>query len=188
MDVASVVVRDEGEAALVALARLGDRDAFARLISPRADRVLRTARAILGNEMEAHDAAQEAFVSVWTNLPRLRDVDRFDAWINQILRNRCRDILRRRRSTKVVDLTTAEAAGERGTIAGDPAGATIDSAAVRLAFGRLGVDDRTILLLHHLHGLAVDEIARQLGIPSGTAKSRLFGARRALERALETQR
>jgi RNA polymerase sigma-70 factor (ECF subfamily) len=173
---------------LVALARAGDRDAFARLISSRSDRVLRTARAILGNDAEAHDAAQEALVSAWVNLPRLRDLDRFDAWIYQILRNRCRDVLRSRRSSRVVDLTTAEASAEPGTISADPAGSAIDSAAVRRAFGRLTVDDRTILLLHHLHGLPIDEIARQLGIPDGTAKSRLYGARRALERALETQR
>jgi RNA polymerase sigma-70 factor (ECF subfamily) len=188
MEMAGVLGRDEGEIALVARARLGDRDAFARLIGPRADRALRTARAILGNETEAHDAAQEALVSAWVNLPKLRDIDRFDAWINRILRNACRDVLRRRRSSRVVDLAAAEAAGDRGTIVADPSGGTIDAAAVRTAFGRLNVDDRTILLLHHLHGLPLEDVARQLGVPIGTAKSRLFGARRALERALETQR
>ena len=90
VQLSSVVARDDGEDALVALARQGDRDAFARLIGPRTDRVLRTARAILGNEAEAHDAAQTALLSAWVHLPGLRDVDRFDVWINRILRNACR--------------------------------------------------------------------------------------------------
>jgi RNA polymerase sigma-70 factor (ECF subfamily) len=188
MQLSSVVARDDGEDALVALARGGDRDAFARLIGPRADRVLRTARAILGNEAEAHDAAQTAMVSAWVHLPRLREIDRFDAWINRILRNACNEILRTRRWSRVVDISTAEAESSAGLVTNDLATASVDAAAVRAAFGRLRVDDRTILLLHHLHDMPLEEVARQLGIPAGTAKSRLWGARRALERALEAER
>jgi RNA polymerase sigma-70 factor (ECF subfamily) len=51
----------------------------------------------------------------------------------------------------------------------------------------LGVADRQILVLHHLHNLSLDEIARQLDVPVGTVKSRLWRARRALERALEAE-
>jgi RNA polymerase sigma factor (sigma-70 family) len=181
-----IVARDDGEAALVARARQGDRDAFARLLAPRSERVLRTARAILGIESDAHDAAQNALVSAWVNLPRLRDVDRFDVWINRILRNECIEILRRRRSTSVVDLSAAESHTGRAS-SSDPA-ARLEAAAVQAAFRRLSVDDRTILLLHHLHDLPLAEVARQLAVPVGTAKSRLWGARRALERALEAER
>ena len=63
MQLVGVVAERDGEHALVARAREGDRDAFARLLDARAERILRTARAILGNEAEAHDAAQNAFVS-----------------------------------------------------------------------------------------------------------------------------
>lgn len=188
VELTEVAGREEGEQGLVARARLGDHDAFSRLISTRADRVLRTARAIVGNETDAHDAAQSALVSAWVNLPRLRDVDRFDAWINQILRNECRTVLRQRRWSRVVDLSAAEAEPDHGAMGADPGSTGVDGAAVRAAFKRLTVDDRTILLLHHLHGLSLDEVARQLGLPVGTAKSRLWGARRSLERALETQR
>jgi RNA polymerase sigma factor (sigma-70 family) len=187
MEVTALAARDDGDATLVVRARAGDRDAFAQLVVPRADRVLRTARAILGNESEAHDAAQNAFVSAWVNLARLRDIDRFDAWVNRILRNECRQALRRRRWSRVVEISTVAAEAATVAGAGDPA-SSIDTAAVQGAFRRLSVDDRTILLLHHLHGLALDEVARQLGIPIGTAKSRLWAARRALERALETER
>jgi RNA polymerase sigma-70 factor (ECF subfamily) len=182
----TAVAHEDGEDGLVARARSGDRDAFARLIEPRADRALRTARAILGNETEAHDAAQNALVSAWVNLPRLRDLDRFDAWINQILRNECREVLRRRKGVRVVDISAGDGLNARSSDTDFSAG-SIDSAAVRTAFQRLSVDDRTILLLHHLHGFSLGEVARQLRIPVGTAKSRLWGARRSLERALEAQ-
>jgi RNA polymerase sigma-70 factor (ECF subfamily) len=52
----------------------------------------------------------------------------------------------------------------------------------------LSVDERTILLMHHLHGMPLGNVARELGVPIGTAKSRLWTARRALERALEAER
>jgi len=186
MQLAGVVVRDDAEAALVARARQGDRDAFALLMASRADRVLRTARAILGNEPDAHDAAQNALVSAWVNLPRLRDVDRFDAWIGRILRNECHEALRRRKWSRVTDLASLDAGTDAR--AGDHAAASLDGVALKAAFGRLSVDDRTVLLLHHLHDLPLAEVARHLGVPVGTAKSRLFGARRALERALEAER
>lgn len=172
--------RTDEQIALVSRAAAGDRDAFADLIATRVERVLRTARAILGNDAEAHDAAQDAFVAAWVNLPRLRDAARFDAWLNRTLVNRCREALRqRRRGHEIpsdVDASSADFAGD-----------SVETASVKAAFGRLSVDERTILILHHLHGMPVDEVARQLGVPAGTAKSRLWHARRSLERALEAE-
>jgi RNA polymerase sigma factor (sigma-70 family) len=172
--------REDEQTSLVSRAARGDRDAYADLIAPRVDRALRTARAILGNDAEAHDAAQDAFVAAWINLPRLRDASRFDAWLNRVLVNRCRETLRqRRRSREIRDDVDAPLA--------DFAGGTVETVSVKAAFGRLTVDERTILLLHHLHGLPVDQVARQLDVPVGTAKSRLWHARRSLERALEAE-
>ena len=82
------------------------------------------------------------------------------------------------------------------TARGDPAmGSTIgpaddvaDRLALERAFDRLDGDARAILVLHHLDGRGLTEVATILGIPVGTAKSRLFAARRALERALERER
>jgi RNA polymerase sigma-70 factor (ECF subfamily) len=181
VEVVGVATRDDREAALVTRAGHGDRDAFALLIAPRADRLLRTARAILRNETEAHDAAQEALVSAWTNLPRLRDPDRFDAWLTRVLVNACREALRQRHRSREIDISGTDSPVT------DSAAGSVDTAGVRAAFGRLSVEDRTILLLHHLHGLPLEQVARQLQIPVGTAKSRLWSARRALERALEAE-
>ena len=180
IELAGKTTRANAEISLVSRAAAGDRDAYADLIAPRVDRALRTARAILGNDAEAHDAAQDALVAAWVNLPRLRDASRFDPWLNRMLVNRCREALRqRRRSREIREDMDAPLA--------DFAGGSIETASVKAAFGRLSVDERTILLLHHLHGLPVDEVARQLGVPVGTAKSRLWHARRSLERALEAE-
>lgn len=167
--------------ALVSRAAKGDKDAFAMLIEPRTDRAVRTARAILGDEGEARDAAQEAFVSAWVNLPGLRDAGRFDAWLNRVLLNQCRDALRRRKRSPDIVAYTVEAA------VADPAAASLDTTSLLAAFDRISLEERQILVLHHLHDLPLADVARQLGIPVGTAKSRLWSARRALGRALEAE-
>lgn len=176
----SAMRSDDSDAVVVARAASGDRDAFAALIAPRANRILRTARAILGNEAEAHDAAQEALVATWVNLPRLRDPSRFDAWLNRLLVNECRETLRRRKRSREVQ-TDADSASS------DFTRGSLETASVKAAFGRISVDERTILLLHHLHGLSLDQVAQHLDVPVGTAKSRLWHARRSLERALEAE-
>jgi RNA polymerase sigma-70 factor (ECF subfamily) len=167
--------------ALVLRACRGDADAFAVLVADRLPRMLRLARSILHDETDARDATQEAFVSVWQHLPRLRDAGRFDAWLNTVLANRCRDLLRRRGRVREIDLAGAELR------APDPAPHALERAAVLAAFDRLSLPDRQILALHHLEDRPLDQVARSLGIPIGTAKSRLHAARKALGRALETQ-
>jgi len=177
VEVSTATARSAGDVALVARAADGDRDAFAALIAPRADQTLRTARAILGNESEAHDAAQDALLAAWVNLPRLRDPSRFDAWLQRLLVNRCREALRRQRRSREIQV-------EADVASADFAGGSLETASVKAAFARLSVEERTILLLHHLHGMPLERMARNLDIPVGTAKSRLGHARRALERDL----
>src|SRR5436190_23874784 len=80
---------------LITRAARGDADAFGLLMADRLPGLLRLARTIVRNEADARDATQDAFVSAWQNLPRLRDERRFNAWLNTILANRCRDLLRR---------------------------------------------------------------------------------------------
>jgi RNA polymerase sigma-70 factor (ECF subfamily) len=166
---------------LITRAARGDADAFGLLMADRMPGLLRLARTIVRNEADARDVTQDAFVSAWQNLPRLRDERRFNAWLNTILANRCRDLLRRRGRIREIDV---EGAALR---AADPAPNALERAAVLAAFDRLSIADRQILALHHLEERPLDQIARALGIPVGTAKSRLHAARKALGRALETQ-
>lgn len=162
---------------LLLRARAGDREAFDLIVAANADATYRTALAILGNDADARDAAQDAFVAAWRGLGGMRDLDRFDAWFGRILVNQCRTALRRRGRVREVgvdeDLEAPVAVG------------TVDTADFDEAFGRLGVDQRAILVLHHLHGYGIREIADWLGIPSGTVKWRLNRARTALQQELD---
>lgn len=178
--IARVTGRDED---LVERAAAGDVDAFEALVASRLNRAVRTASAILGSVEDAHDVVQDAFVATWRHLPRLRDRSRFDAWLSKMIVNRCRDVLRRRRRSREVALDGALEL---------PDGASMDAAvgmaALTRAFETLSVDHRHLLVMHHLHRAPVAELARELGIPEGTAKWRLHAARAALARALEVDR
>jgi len=175
---------------LVGRARHGDLDAFTALAGARLTAMTRTATAILGDESEAHDAVQEALISVWRELPALRDPERFDAWAGRILVNACRHALKRRIRSRVREIALSTE-GTGGTSAGPSVGARADSLgdddALNRAFERLDGEQRALLVMHHLEDRPLSEIAAVLGIPAGTAKSRLFTARRALQRALELE-
>jgi len=168
---------------LVARAGRGDVDAFEALVTARLGRVFRLASAILGSEADAHDVVQDSFVAAWRHLPALRDDAKFDAWLTKVVVNRCRDVLRRRRRSREVELTDAW-----GHESADLVGGVADAEAVNAAFERLSSAQRALLVMHHLNRASVVDIARQLGIPEGTAKWRLHAARTALERALEEDR
>jgi RNA polymerase sigma-70 factor (ECF subfamily) len=159
---------------LLVRARAGDREAFESIVLQKGEPLFRTARAIVGDEADARDATQEAFVSAWRRISGLRNVDRFDAWLGRILINQCRMTLRHRRRLREVALDTSDAPVT------DKGDGMADSTDFDDAFDRLTVDQRAILVLHHLHGYEVYEIAAWLGIPSGTVKWRLSRARRAL--------
>jgi RNA polymerase sigma-70 factor (ECF subfamily) len=162
----------------------GDVHAFDRLVLVHLPRTYRIALAILGSEADAGDAVQEAWLAAWRQLPTLRYPDRFDGWLDQILVNACRMSLRRRarvREIRMPDGFDAEAPQA-------PPDQVAERDALDRAFGRLTVEQRTILVLHHLERQPLTAIAAALVIPVGTAKSRLHAARAALERFLETER
>jgi RNA polymerase sigma-70 factor (ECF subfamily) len=163
-----------------------DRDAFDALVRSRVDAVYRTSLAILGDSADAADATQETFVSAWCHRDALRDPDLFDAWLWRINLNACRAQLRRRGRTRVREIRLLDPLDDREPASPERslADRTADSDAFDRAFGRLSVDDRAVLVLHHLHNRPVSEIAAALGAPEGTVKSRLHRARAALESAL----
>jgi len=174
------------ERALVERARSGDRDAFDALVRSQVDAVYRTSLAILGESADAADATQETFVSAWTHRDALRDPDLFDAWLGRINLNACRAQLRRRARAQVRETRLLDPLDDRGSASPERAldDRTADADAFDRAFARLSVDDRAVLVLHHLRERPVAEIAATLGAPEGTIKSRLHRARAALESAL----
>ncbi len=135
--------------------------------------------AILGDEADARDAAQETFITAWRQLSRLRDPDRFDAWFQRIAVNAARMTLRARGRRRIREIPALQVAGLAETAA-----APSDADRLDVALRRLPLDQREILALHHLDGRPVAELAEILEIPVGTVKSRLHTARGALQRAL----
>lgn len=166
---------------LIERARTGNADSFDELARSRIDQVYATTLGILGSPADARDACQEALVAMWRGLPRLRDPAAFDGWLYRITVNAAKMSLRRRRGVRELHLEP-DMPSEAGLVGPDPsARASID---FDLAFERLAVDQRALLLRHHLDGVSVLELAQQLEVPEGTVKSRLHSARAALERAL----
>ena len=169
---------------LVELARAGDADAFERVMDSRLDRAYRTAFAILRTDWDARDACQDAFVSAWRELPRLRDVTRFDPWLDRIVVNRCRTLLRTRKA-RIREISLDASPPDSGPLTGpSPVDALADEDLVRGALGRLSPDQRLVLALHHGEGRPIAEIASLLGVPAGTVMWRLYRARKRLEQEL----
>ena len=165
---------------LIERASEGDRDAFDLLMAALIDHLFRIARLILRDTDRAEDAVQEALVRCWRDLRTLRDPDRFDAWLNRLLLRAVTDEARRQRrfaaGITVLRIEPRES-DDTGTIA--------DRDQVARVFDRLSIDHRTIVVLHHYLGLTVEDAAATIGIPVGTAKSRLHYATDALRAALE---
>lgn len=166
---------------LVHRAASGDAAAFEQLVHPRADRAFRIARAILGNDADAHDATQEAFVSAWRELPRLRNVDNFDAWLRRIVVNACTTQLRGRRRVKEIPFDASVDPIQPGPGTSER---VVDSDLLSHAFERLDASKRSLLVLHYLEHEPLASISATLGVPVGTLKWRLSEARAALQRAL----
>jgi RNA polymerase sigma-70 factor (ECF subfamily) len=180
--------------ALVRRARTGDAAAFAVLVDTRIDRCYRLAFSILSNHADAADATQDALVSAWRQLPRLRDSAAFDGWLNRIVANAALMARRHRVRLREVSVRPADPGAESSQA--DPQqnlhartqmDEMVDNDAIGRAFDRLRPQDRLILVLHHVEERPVAEIARSLGIPVGTAKWRLHAARGALEKAMEAE-
>ena len=159
----------------------GDREAFGLLVNATSDRMYAIATRILRDADLAEDALQSSLITAWRELPRLRDPDRFEAWIRRLLVHACYAEARRRRqwagNVRVLPVD--------GPAAGDDMLSVADRDALDRAFRRLTVEQRAVFVLHHHIGLPLVEIADTLGIPAGTARSRLHYATRLLREAIE---
>ena len=166
---------------LVEAARHGDQAAFVDLIRPRSDRLFAIAQRILRDVDRAEDALQDALVIAWRDLRGLRDPDRFDAWLRKLLVNVCiGQATRERRRTVNLRVLPVD-----GPAAPDDLLTIADRDELERGFRRLPPDQRAILVMHHFVGYSPTEIAETLGIPPGTARSRLFNAHRAMRAALD---
>jgi RNA polymerase sigma-70 factor (ECF subfamily) len=167
--------------AIVEAARRGDREAFVDLIRSRANHLFALCHRILRDIDRAEDAFQDALVIAWRDLPKLRDPDRIDAWLGRLFVHVCLEhATRDRRRTSVLRVLPVD-----GPAAPDQLLSVGDRDQLERGFRRLPPQQRAILVLHHFEGYAPAEIAELLGIPPGTARSRLHNAHRAMRAALD---
>lgn len=172
---------------LVERSKTGDNAAYSALYDHFERSIYALCRQLLGDSDAARDAVQETFVTVWQNLPRLRHPEAFATWLRGAAVNACR--WHRRKARRTVSWPTTPDGEPEALPADDatPAEAHLReelSGQVRQALSKLSEPHREVVVLHHLQGLPLEDIAATLGVAVGTVKSRLGRARGHLERLL----
>jgi RNA polymerase sigma-70 factor (ECF subfamily) len=166
---------------LVDRAKQGDEEAFDALARAVGDRCMAIAHRILRDAHLAEDAVQAALVVAWRELRTLRDPDRFEPWLHRILVNECYAEARRQtRWSAAIRLLPIDGSAEAPGIL-----SVNDRDQLERAFRRLTLEQRAVLVFHHYLDLPLPDVAIRLGIPLGTAKTRLYHATRALRASLE---
>ena len=174
------------ERAVIERVLSGDAEAFEPLVREHQTNVYRLALRLLGNEADAADAAQDAFVKAYTSLGSFRGESRFGVWLYRLTNNVCIDYLRRRRES--VPLQTESDDGDETELPLPDeryspeklAERAEDVRAVRAAMAALPPDCREILTLREIGGLSYEELAQALQLELGTVRSRLNRARKKL--------
>ena len=166
---------------LIDRAKRGDHDAFAELVDGALRRLDAAARLILRDPDLAQDAVQESLIRAWRDLPGLRDPERFDAWLNRLTVNACLDLVRRRRRRPIeVELSPIDSMNVP-----DQSSAIAERELLDAALRRLDPGHRAVVAMHYLLGMPLRDVAASLGIPYGTARSRLHYALSAMRKGAE---
>jgi RNA polymerase sigma-70 factor, ECF subfamily len=166
---------------LIEAARSGDEEAFASIARGSGDRLFAVAHRILRDVGRAEDAVQQTLLTAWRQLPELREVDRFEAWIHRILVHACyAEAKRERRWSANVRILSVD-----GPATPDSSLNVAARDALDRAFRRLPPEQRSVFVLHHYLDWPLERIAETLVVPLGTVKSRLHYATSGLRAALE---
>lgn len=181
---------ESDEATLVAMAKGGDIDAFNRLVLAHQDSVYGFAFRMLGNGADADDATQDAFISAYEHIASLRGTA-FRAWVMRIARNKCYDVMRRgaRRRELSTDNDDSQLAETLRSSEASPAEQAMSAEmreAIQRCIGRLGEDQRAVVVLVDLMHHSYEEVAESVGTSIGTVKSRLSRGRRRVRDCLRS--
>ena len=188
----SLVTKEEES--LLARTRAGDTAAFAGLVMPHRDGILRLMRRILRNREDAEDAVQTAFLDALRHLDSFRGRSRFSSWLTRIALNAAFIRLRtgrRKNEASLDEMVVGETAARFEVIEGRPnpeQECSLKEVHLLLAkaIDRLGPLYVEVLHMLHVQELPVKEAARILGVPVGTVKARLHRARSKLSRHLQS--
>lgn len=165
---------------LVRRARNGDHGAFESLVRPEIERLYGLAGLLLADRTRAEDAVQEALLKAWRDLPKLREVEKFRAWLRRLVVNASHDEGRRlgRRRREV------ELKPHHDRAMADQLDSLLDRDELSQAFGRLKEEERTVVALRYFLDLSTADAAATLGIREVTYRSKLHRAIRTLGAAL----
>lgn len=191
---ASAGAVDFPERELIRRGRRGDIAAYEEIFDRYRRRVYNLVYRMVANESDAADLTQEVFVKVFTTLPSLKSERAFPAWLRTVATNTVLDHLRRRPNVPSESLDERTILGDDQSVereipswSDNPERATETKTlqeAVQRAISSLEDDHRIVVVLHHIEGLDVQQIAKMLRVPEGTVKSRLARAREHLKRKL----
>lgn len=168
--------------ALVERARDGDHEAFAALVTASSGPLYAVATLILRDGDRARDAVQEALVGAWRGIRAVREPAAWEAWLHRLVVRACYRLARRHPPESIVELRLTEA--EEPTLE-DDGPSVADRDQLERGFRRLPPEQRAIVVLRYYVDLPLPEVAGVLGIPLGTAKSRLHRAMQTMRAALE---
>lgn len=166
-----------------------DAAAFEALVARYSRHVYTIAYRMAGNDADAKDLVQEAFVRVYRAMNRIDPAANLEGWLYRIVTNLFIDMLRRRPKARIESLDVPVTTPKGGEVPREIADATADPSAlvdqqlesdVQQALMALDPDLRAVVVLSDIEGQAYEEIAGALRIPIGTVKSRLHRARKAL--------
>jgi len=175
---------------LVTQARAGSRAAFAELVTRHRPLALRLAARLLGGPWEAEDVLQDACVQAWLSLARLRDAEKFGSWLCGIALNLAKMRLRARPHIYALeDLDGGRVARNFSVAELAPSPEAVAETLelhrwVLRALEALPAEQQTVVRLHYLEGLTLNEISALSGAPLGTLKARLHRAREKLRQQL----
>lgn len=178
--------RPEHEVGWVQRLRAQDPEAFRELFRREARHIHAVVRRLAARREEVEDLVQETFVEAWKSLPKFRGQSAPGTWLHRVAVNTCVRHLRKRPLDE--EPLDEDSAGEESDRAASPDEALLQTDLkdhVSAALDRLPVHARQVVVLHELEGMTFREVAKALGIPVGTAKSRLFHALRKLRELLE---
>ena len=181
------------EQELVARARRGDESAFEALVTENEKRIYNLCRRLTGNQEDAAELTQEAFLNAWRGLGRFQGESSFSTWLYRLASNVCIDFLRKEKRRQSLSMTVSlddeeearqvELPDERYAAEG-----ALERAEARRAVAegleRLTLEHRQVLVMREIHGLSYAEIGQVLGLEEGTVKSRIARARGALRKVL----
>ena len=178
----------EEEMRIIAKVLDGDTNAFEVLVEDQKKVVFNLSLRMLGNEEDAYDISQDAFLKAYTNLSSFRGDCKFSSWLYKLTTNLCLDFIRKRNRHKVVPLVYEDDNGDSEYLeipdeTYSPESLTEQKQlreSVRKGLNQLPPQQREILVLREIGGLRYDEIGRQLDLEEGTVKSRIFRARKKL--------